>query len=96
VKFLDQAAFEQQRFRFVFYYMNIKVVNRVHQRVQLQIPTHAARRMEVLGDAFAEIARFADVNDGAKAILHQIDAGFVRQLAELVSDVIGRWHAASE
>src|SRR3954471_5278159 len=95
VKFFDEPAFKEEGFGLVFDDVDIEIVNGIDKGVEFQIPTHAAGGMEILGDAFAEVAGFADVNDGAEAILHQVDAGFVRQLAELVSDVVGRWHASS-
>lgn len=48
--------------------------------------------MEILRDAFAEVAGFADVDDGAETVFHEIDAWLVGQLAQFISDVIGRGH----
>src|SRR5258708_3250060 len=66
MKFLDEFAFEQQRLRFVAHDVNVEIMNRLDQRIQLEVPTLPPRGMKVLADAFAQVARFADVNDRAE------------------------------
>jgi hypothetical protein len=48
--------------------------------------------MILLADALAQIPCLAHVNHRAQAILHQVHAWPVRQLAELASNDIRRWH----
>src|SRR5207248_10321175 len=82
MKLLDQFAFEQQGLRFAADDVNINVVNGFDQRHELQIPAHPPRRVEILADAFPQIARLADVNHRPKPVLHQINTRLVRQLAQ--------------
>jgi hypothetical protein len=42
----------------------------------------AAAALEIGGDAFFEVFGFADVEDGAEAVFHQVDAGAVGQAAQ--------------
>src|SRR6185436_2390851 len=81
LKLLDQSAFEQERFRFIFDYVNVEIMNGVDERIKLEIPTLPAGGMKILRNAAAQIARFADVNDRAEPVLHQVDARFVRHRA---------------
>ena len=92
VEFLDQLAFEQQRLRLALHHVNVEIVDRLDQRVELQVPAHPPRRMKILAHALAQIARLADVDDRAEAVLVQIHARLVRDLAQLFADVIGHWH----
>jgi hypothetical protein len=46
--------------------------------------------LEIGADAFAEVAGFADVDDGAEAVAHKVDPGFVREVAKLFLDVVGQ------
>lgn len=48
--------------------------------------------MKILTDAPPQIPSFPNVNDGAKPVFHQINARFVRQLAELLADFVRHWH----
>ena len=43
-------------------------------------------------DAFAQVAGFADVDDGSEAIPHEVDARFVRQCAEFLANGFGHGH----
>src|SRR5207245_10739241 len=92
MKLLDQFAFQQQRLRLVTDRMHVEVVDRVDQRVEFEVPAHPARGMEILADALAQIAGFADVNHSPEAVLHQVDARFMRQLAELIAYLVRYRH----
>ena len=72
--------------------VEIEIANRLDQRVEFQVPAHAPRRVEILADAFAQVARLADVNDRAKPVFHQIDARLVRQGADFLADGFSRRH----
>ena len=48
--------------------------------------------MEILADAFAQVARLADVNDRAEPVAHEIHARLVRQRADFFADGFGRRH----
>src|SRR5437016_5970592 len=48
--------------------------------------------MKILAHALAQITRFADVNHSAEPVLHQINARFVRQLAQLAANLFSDWH----
>ncbi len=89
LEFLDQFAFQQQRLGFAADQVKIEIANRLSQGVELEVPAHAAGGMKILGDALAQIARFAHVDDRAKPVAHQIDARFVRQRANLFSKEFG-------
>src|SRR5665213_2228567 len=65
--FLDELAFQQKRLRFAAHDVGVKIMNRLDQRVELEVPAHPPRRMEISGDTLAQITRLADVNDRAKA-----------------------------
>src|SRR6266540_6363317 len=67
----------------------------IDEGVELEVPAQPPRRMEVLADPLPQVARFADVDHRAKPILHQVDARAVRQLAQLVSNVLRRGHDSS-
>ncbi len=90
--FLDQLAFQQERLRLAAHGVCVKIVNGVDQGVELQIPTHAAGRMEIGADALAQVAGFADINDRAETVLHQIDARLVRQIADFFANLFVRGH----
>src|SRR5436190_1538689 len=88
MKFLDQLAFKQERLGFAANDMRVEVINCIDQRIKFQVPALPARRMKILTDSFAEIARLAYVNHCAKPILHQVDSRFMRNLAKFTFDVI--------
>lgn len=90
VKFFDEFAFEEERFGFAADDVIIKIVNAIDERAKFEVPTHLAGRLEIGADAFAEVASFADVDDGAEAIAHQVDAGLMREVAKLFLDVVGQ------
>ncbi len=73
--------------------MEIEIANRLDQRVEFQIPAHPPARMKILADALAQIARLADVDDRAEAVLVQIHAGLVRDGSQFFADGFGGWHA---
>src|SRR6185369_13290489 len=91
-EFLDQLAFEQQRFRFAADEVNVEIVDRLDQRVEFQVPAQAPRRMKVLAHPLTQITRLADVNHRSEAVLHQVNARLVRQLAQLAADRVRHWH----
>lgn len=89
MKFLDQLALKQQRFRFTADDMKIKIANRIHQRAEFQIPTELARRMKILADSLAQVARLADINHRSEAILVQVNARLMRQRSEFFTNEFG-------
>jgi hypothetical protein len=84
MKLLNELAFKEERFGVAFNDMYVQIVNCLDQRIELQIPPKPARGMKVLSDAFAQIARFADVNDRSESVLHEVNAWPVRQITELL------------
>ena len=82
----------RKRLRFAADDVEIEITNRLDERVEFQVPAHAPRRMEILADALAQIARLADINDRAEPVLHQIHARLVRQRADFFADGFGRRH----
>src|ERR1043166_189141 len=93
VKFLDELAFQQQRFRLTADEVKIEIVDGFDQRLELQVPTQPARGLEIKTDTLAQIAGLADVNDGAKPVAHQVNARSVRQRTKFLAYVIGYCHA---
>jgi hypothetical protein len=67
-------------------------VDGLDQGVEFQIPTHAARGMKIGADAFAQIARLADIDDRAETVLHQIHARLMRQISDLLAYLIVGGH----
>src|SRR5687768_9131468 len=57
VKLLDEAAFKQERFGLAFDQVDVEIVNRVDQCIELQIPSLAARRVKILRHALPEVTR---------------------------------------
>ena len=51
--------------------------------------------MKILRDAFAEIARLADINHATEAVLHQVDARFVGQIVKLFANRGWRYHIST-
>src|SRR5438477_1072524 len=92
MEFLDQLAFQQERFVLVADGMHVKVVDRIDQRIELEVPTHSAGGMEILADPLAQIASFANVNHSPEAVLHEVNARFMRQLAQLIADLVRYRH----
>src|SRR5262245_52079515 len=66
--------------------MDVEVMNGFDQGIKLQIPPHAPRRMKVVADPFAQIARLADIDDRAETVLHQVHTRLVREFPELFPD----------
>src|SRR5439155_22935071 len=92
VKFLDQLAFEQHRLGFAAHEMNINIANGLDQRVELQVPAHPPRRVKILAHPPAQIARLADIYHGPEPVLHQVNARLMRQLAQLLPNLIRNSH----
>ena len=93
VKFFDEFALEEESFGFAADDVIIEIVNAFDESAEFEVPTHAAGGLKVLSDAFAEVTCFADVDDLAEPVAHQVDAGLVREVAKLFLDVIGQRHA---
>ena len=89
------ARLEQDRLRVALHHVPVKIVDRIDQRVELQIPSHPPRRLKILRHAFPQIARLADVDHRAEPVLVQIHARLVRHLRKLVPDVFAVRHRAS-
>ena len=92
MELFDELALEQQGLRLAAHQVKIEVMYSIHQRAEFQVPAHPARGLEVLADAFAEIARFADVNDRPEAVAHQVHPRFVGEGGKFAPDVIGHSH----
>ena len=92
LKILDEPPFEQERLRLVLHHMPVEVVDGVDQRVELEIPSHPTRGVEVLADPFAQVPRLAHVDDRAKAVLVQVDPGTMGNLRELIANMIRDGH----
>ena len=92
VELLDELAFEQHGLGVGLHHVPVEVVDGLDEGVELEVPAHAPRSLKILGDAAAEVARLADVNHRAEAVLVQIHAGPVRHLRELAADVVGDGH----
>ncbi len=93
MKFLDELALQQEGLRFAADDVTIEIVNRLDEGLEFQVPAHAARRLEIVADAFAQIAGFADVNDRAEAVAHHVDPRFVGQGTQLFADGFRQRHA---
>src|SRR6266576_3719403 len=96
MKFFDEFAFQEEGFGFAANDVIIKIVNAVDERAEFEVPTHATGGLEVLRDAFAQVAGFADVNDSAEAVAHQVDARLVREIAKLLLDIVEQRHASNK
>ena len=92
MKFLDEFAFEQQRLGLATHDMKIKIVDALDQRAEFEVPTHAPGRLKIMAHALAQVAGFADVDDRAEAVFHQIHARLVRQRADFFANDIRHWH----
>jgi len=92
LEFLDELAFEQERLRFAADGVNVKITNRLDERVEFQVPAHAPAGLEILADALPQIERLADVNHRAEPVAMQIHAGLVRHGADFFADGIADWH----
>ena len=49
MKFLDQFAFEQERFRFAFDDVRVEIMNGIDERAEFDIPALAAATDENIG-----------------------------------------------
>src|SRR5258707_6337715 len=94
MKLLDELAFKQKRLRFAAHDVEIEIMNRIHQRLELEVPAHPPGRLEILANALAQVAGLADVDNRAEPVAHQVDAWLVRQGANLLADVFGDLHAS--
>ena len=97
-EFLDEAAFEEQRFGLAAGEVPLKIPDRVEQGAGLDVGAHSAARHEILAHAFAEIARFAHVDHAVETVAHEIDARLVRDIAEFDFRIgfLGCGHAGAE
>src|ERR1043165_3080006 len=95
LEFLNQLAFQQNRFGFVAHHMNVQVVNGIDQGVEFEVPPHSPGGMKILADPPTQISCLAHANHRSEALLHQLDAGFVRQLAQLIPNLICHRHQLS-
>ena len=86
MKLLDELAFQEEGLGFAADDVEVKVVDGLDEGFELQIPAQPAGRLEVLGDALAQIARLAHIDDRAEAVAHQVDAGLMRQRAQLFAN----------
>ena len=89
MEFLDEFALEQEGLRFAPDDMNIKVVDRFNQRLELQIPAETPRRLKIVAHPLAQISRFTHVDHRPKTITHQVDSGLVRERVQFLADIFG-------
>ena len=89
MKFFDEFAFKEEGLGFAADDVIIEIVNAFDKSAEFEVPAHPAGRLEVLGDAFPQIASFADINHGAEAVAHEVDPGLMREIAKLFLDVVG-------
>ena len=92
LKFLNEPTLQQQRLRLVLDHVPIEVVDGIDQGVELEIPAHAPRGVEVLGDPLAKVASLPDVNDRAESVFVQVDTRTVRYRGQFISDVVSDRH----
>jgi len=76
--FLDQLAFEQERFRLAAHGVRLEIPNGIEHGTGLQVGLRHFRWQKIGAHAFAQVPRFADINNPIKAIAHQVDTGFMR------------------
>ena len=90
---LDEFALQQERLRFAFHDMHVEIKDGLDEGIEFHVPTQSPRGMKILTDAFAQIPGLAHINDGAEAVLMQIDTGLVRHGGQLFTDGFGNRHA---
>ena len=81
---LDELAFEDEGFLFVFDGVEFEVANAIDEGSCFDIRAHFSGRCEVASNTFFEVFGFADIDDAAEAIFHQVNARFVWGLLKLV------------
>ena len=79
--FLDELAFEQERFGLAFDRVRFEVPDAFKQRQRFAVVMMLASGMKILADALIEITRLADVDYAVEAVFEKIDARLVRQVA---------------
>ncbi len=84
---LDESAFEQERFRLGLDDMVLEIPDALDERAGLDVGRAAARGHEITADALAQILGLADVDDAVEPVAHQVDAGFVRHVAQFLVEV---------
>ena len=85
--FLDQLAFEQERFRFARHGVRFEIPDRLEQGARLEVGHRHPRGHEIGADPFAQVARFADVDDAAEPVAHQVHARLVRHLVHFLVQI---------
>ena len=85
--FLDQFAFEQERFRVAAHSVGFKIPNRIEHGARLQVGLRHFRWQKIRADTFAQVARFADVNHPIKPITHQVHTGLMRHFVHFLLQI---------
>lgn len=73
----DEFGFEDEGFGFVADSVGFEALDGVDESACFDIDAGFGGGIEVLCEAFAEVFGFADVDDRAEAVFHEIDAWFV-------------------
>jgi len=81
-EFLDEAAFEEEGFGLAAGDVPLEIPDAIEEGAGFEIGAHLAGGGEVLADALAEVAGFADVDDAIEAVPHEVDARLVGDIAE--------------
>ncbi len=85
----DQLALQQERFLLVADHVDLEIVDGIHQGAGLEIRPGFPRGGEIGGEAAFQIQGLADINDRPEAVLHQVDAGLVGNVAKLRFQLLG-------
>lgn len=83
----DEFAFEEEGFGFVADEVEIEVPDGVDESACFAVGEFGAGGGEVVGEAFAEVAGFADVDDAIEAVAHDVDTRLVRDVVETGTEV---------
>ena len=83
----DEFAFEEEGFGFVADEVEVEVPDAVDESACFAVGEFGAGGGEVVGEAFAEVAGFADVDDAIEAVAHDVDTRLVRDVVETGTEV---------
>lgn len=81
-EFLDEFAFKEERFGFVADEVEVKVPDAVDEGACLSIRQLGAGWREVIGEALAEVAGFANIDDPIESVPHDVNSRLVRDVTE--------------
>lgn len=89
---LDEAPLEEECFGVGFDLNDIEIGDQFDEGADFRGVVVIAGRSEVGADPFAQGLGFPHVNDAPQAVLHEVDARFFRELADLFLEVRGDDH----